>query len=142
MKIRSLLFITIVFGLLGVVEGSSLLDLVVSETLPNVIENWPEVARHAAQRLRTESVAQGGVEAFDRAADHLAKVPYNEKTSLSPIIPTIYNTGTMRLSLFSTIAQFGTPVDLTLDDLKIEMFFPADEQSRDLLHQLAEMGDG
>ena len=34
----------------------------------------------------------------------------------------------------------GTPVDLTLDELKIEMFFPADEASRQVLVALAGMG--
>ncbi len=37
--------------------------------------------------------------------------------------------GSMRLSMFTTIAQFGTPEDLTLDDMKIELFFPADAKT-------------
>ena len=31
------------------------------------------------------------------------------------------------LAFFSTITVFGTPVDITLSELAIEAFFPADE---------------
>ncbi len=34
------------------------------------------------------------------------------------------------LSFFSTIATFGTPADITLDELAIEAFFPADDTTR------------
>ncbi len=39
------------------------------------------------------------------------------------------------LALFSTIAVFGTPVDITLDELAIESFFPADEHTSSVLHE-------
>ena len=125
------------FGMLGVAEGGSLLDMATSELLPAHIENWPEVAHHTAQRLRTESAAQGGVPELDRAANALASFPGSGDIQHTPVVPTIYKAGETRLSLFSTIAQFGTPVDLTLDELKIEMFFPADEESRQVLVALA-----
>ena len=38
--------------------------------------------------------------------------------------------------MFTTIAQFGTPEDLTLDDLKIELFFPADAETAATLKSL------
>jgi transcriptional regulator with XRE-family HTH domain len=37
------------------------------------------------------------------------------------------------LSLFSTVATFGTVLDITLEELSIEAFFPADEATRDYL---------
>jgi len=33
------------------------------------------------------------------------------------------------LSLMSTISVFGTPVDITLAELALEMFFPADAET-------------
>lgn len=127
----------ILFGLMGVREGDSLLDLILSEKLPEAIENWPEVAHHTARRLRTESAAQGGIPALDRAADHLSRVPPPKVPALGPVVPAIYRAGHMRLALFATIAQFGTPEDLLLDDLKIELFFPADTDSEAALRMLA-----
>ena len=37
------------------------------------------------------------------------------------------------LSLFSTTTVFGTPVDVTLSELAIEAFFPADEETSERL---------
>lgn len=118
------------FGLLRVTTGDSLLDLLMSDALPQVVENWPAVAHHAAQRLRTESAAQGGIAALDTAASHLAQQGAAPDGPPTPVVPTILNTGTLRLSMFATIAQFGTPEDVTLDDLKIELYFPADAATR------------
>ena len=118
------------YGMLGVGEGDSLLDLMMSGTLPPMIENWAQVAHHACQRLRTESAAQGGVPALDRAARHLAAIHQTQNQPLGPVAPTIYRMGGTRLSLFATISQFGTPEDLALHDLKIELYFPADDATR------------
>ncbi len=127
----------LLFGQLGMVEGSSMLDLMASDALPPLIENWPDVAHHAAQRLRTESAAQGGVAKLDRLAEKLAAVPGGSGKPIGPVTPTIYRTGSMRLSLFAIIAQFGTPEDLALDDLKIELFFPADSETEQALRAMS-----
>jgi len=126
------------YGMLGVGKGDSLLNLMMSENLPPLIENWAQVARHACQRLRMESAAQGGVPALDRAADHLDRVPAPRDPVTTPVIPTILNTGSMRLSIFATIAQLGTPEDVALQDLKIELYFPTDDASESLLRQMTE----
>lgn len=127
----------VLFGALGLVEGGSLLDVLISDVLPENIENWPEVAHHSAQRLRTESAAEGGIAELDRVADHLAQGTGHPGPSASPVVPTIYRHGDVRLALFATIAQFGTPEDLTLNSLKIEMFFPADPETEQILRAMA-----
>lgn len=38
------------------------------------------------------------------------------------------------LAFFSTVATFGTPLDITMAELAIESFFPADEDTRAFLH--------
>lgn len=42
------------------------------------------------------------------------------------------------LSMFTTIATFGTPVDVTVDELALETFFPADAETARRLNELAE----
>ena len=42
------------------------------------------------------------------------------------------------LRLVSTITTLGTPLDVTLRELRIESFFPADESSERPLRALAE----
>ena len=41
------------------------------------------------------------------------------------------------LSLFSTLATFGTALDVTLEELAIETFFPADENTQVALREHA-----
>jgi len=42
------------------------------------------------------------------------------------------------LSFISTITVFGTPLDVTLSELAIESFFPADAETAALLQKLAD----
>ena len=41
--------------------------------------------------------------------------------------------GDHELSLFTTLTTFGTPRDITLDELAIELFYPADDATTRLL---------
>jgi hypothetical protein len=47
-------------------------------------------------------------------------------------------TGDETLTLFSTTTVFGTPVDVTLSELAIEAFFPADPETAAALRRLGE----
>lgn len=125
------------FGMMGVAEGESLIEVMLKEEVQALIENWPDVAHHAAHRLRTESAARGGIEKLEAAADAFARAPAPKTQALGPVVPTNYRVGDLRLSLFATIAQFGTPEDLSLDDLKIELFFPCDDDTKALLLDMA-----
>ena len=118
------------YGRFGIGIGDSLLDLLTNAALPGIIENWPEVAHHAAVRLRTENAALGGVPEFDAAIRYLSDALDPATPTTGPVIPTILRLGEQRLSMFATIAQFGTPEDLLLDDLKVELYFPTDDVTR------------
>jgi transcriptional regulator with XRE-family HTH domain len=41
------------------------------------------------------------------------------------------------LAMFSTLATFGTALDITLEELSIESFFPADDETERFLRELA-----
>jgi hypothetical protein len=45
--------------------------------------------------------------------------------------------GDLELRLFSTIMTVGTPQDVTLQELRIETFFPADEASEQFWNSVA-----
>lgn len=45
------------------------------------------------------------------------------------VIPMILRLGGRELRLFSTITTFGTPMDITLDEVAIESYYPADAES-------------
>ncbi|MEM7470168.1 MAG: helix-turn-helix transcriptional regulator [Pseudomonadota bacterium] len=126
------------FAPLGVGVGDSMVDLMMSEMLPQIVENWAQVAHHVVIRLRTESAALGGIPEFDAAVQHLSRFAPPDAPSPGPVVPTILNMGDTRLSMFATISQFGTPEDLLLDDLKIEMYFPMDDATDAVFRQMAQ----
>jgi len=53
------------------------------------------------------------------------------------VVPFQLRTPAGVLSFFSTTTVFGTPVDITLSELAIEAFFPADAATADALRALA-----
>ncbi len=125
------------FAALQLKEGNSLLDLVTNPIMAEVVENWPQVAHYTMLRLRAESASAGGVPELEAAAEHLMRHSKGYSEFLPrPSVPTIYKLGDQQLTLFGTIAQFSTVTDETLEDLKIELFFPADTNSIEVLKSL------
>jgi hypothetical protein len=57
---------------------------------------------------------------------------------LSPAIALELQTDDGPLRLFNTLTTFGTPQDVTLQEVRIEMSFPIDDASKALLHAWAE----
>jgi hypothetical protein len=59
------------------------------------------------------------------------------------LLPIHVKTDAFELRLFSTIMTLGTPQDVTLQELRIETFFPADAESEATwLRLTAEPGSG
>jgi MmyB-like transcription regulator ligand binding domain len=53
------------------------------------------------------------------------------------VVPFKIRTAAGLLSFFSTTTVFGTPVDVTLCELALELFFPADDDTAALVQQMA-----
>ena len=53
------------------------------------------------------------------------------------LVPLQFTTEQGVLSFFSTTTVFGTPLDITLSELALESFFPADAATGDALRRLA-----
>jgi transcriptional regulator with XRE-family HTH domain len=45
------------------------------------------------------------------------------------VIPMIFSFGGVELRLFSTTTTFGTPLDITLDEIAIESYYPSDAET-------------
>lgn len=52
------------------------------------------------------------------------------------LMPVRLATPVGEVSMFTTVTTFGTPLDVTLDELTIELFFPADDDSERRLREL------
>ncbi len=126
-------------------RGDSLIAaLAENPHLRGALENLDELLVHVVARLRIESAHLGGDPLLDAAVASLRKdmgrQPAKAAVVLPAFVPTRYRVRDRTLSLFSTIAQFGSAEDIALAELKIELMFPADAASKDFL--LALTGDG
>ena len=62
--------------------------------------------------------------AYEGVAQSLKHAPVD--TIAAPVLPMHFRKGDVSLSLFTTIATLGTPQDVTVQELRIESFFPMD----------------
>jgi transcriptional regulator with XRE-family HTH domain len=101
------------------------------------IVNWEEVARHMLGRAEREL---GHAANDDTAASLLselrgyvgASAPLRSSPTVSAgdlLLPIHIRKGDLELRIFSTIMTLGTPQDVTLQELRVETFFPADDAS-------------
>ena len=57
--------------------------------------------------------------------------------STAPLLPVEFRKGDLALRYFSALTSLGTPHDITLQELRIEAFFPADEATEHASRRLA-----
>jgi len=95
------------------------------------ILNLPEWRGHILERLRQQVGATGdaGLAALH---DELSVFPGPPAPSAPAdyggvVVPLRLRTSLGDLSLFGTITVFGTPLDVTLSELALEVFYPADD---------------
>lgn len=122
------------------------------------IENWDEVSRHLLARATRElgaltgdasaaallaelrayagptRAASGESAPAEAAHAEAARADAAHADAAHPeiaelLLPLHVRLGQQRFSLFSTIMTLGTPMDLTLQELRLETFFPADPES-------------
>ena len=99
------------------------------------IRNWEVALPLFVQRLRSEALASGEaqviahVEALVRAAGPLPDAAASA-APLLPVLPLELDIEGLELSLFTVMSTFGTPQDITTDELRIEAFYPADDNTR------------
>ncbi len=110
------------------------------------VTNWQEVAEALVRRVRREAV--GGL-IDERAQVILAEVldypgvprslrSLDATQPLLPIVPIRYAFGDRRFEYFSTVTTLGTPQDVTLQELRIECFFPANAETRTAAQKLVD----
>jgi transcriptional regulator with XRE-family HTH domain len=103
----------------------------------SAVENWNEVAPSLLERARREAV--GGV--LDLATADLvhrlrtgadAKVFASAPRAIAPLLPVIdvrFQYRDYTLSWFSLVSTIGTPIDITAQELRLEAFFPSDDDT-------------
>ena len=114
------------------------------------IVNFTEWRNHLVHRLQRQVEATGDA-VLSRLIEELRSYPTPDAAARAPrtshdyagiVVPLQLTTGEGVLTLFSTTTIFGTPVDVTLSELAIEAFFPADSETALLLRRMAEGRQG
>lgn len=116
------------------------------EGLAPRIRNLPEWRAHLLERLRRQIEISADATLI-ALMDELRAYPEpisRSRPQADPyggvVVPLELVTDGGTLSFLSTTTVFGTPVDITLSELAIESFFPADTATADMLGRLAHAG--
>jgi transcriptional regulator with XRE-family HTH domain len=113
--------------------------------LRRYIVNWEAIAGPLIQQIHREAV--GGIrdDGTRRLLEEVLSYPGvptrwrspDPTAQSAPFLPVILRKGDLSLRFFSTIATLGTPQDITLQELRVECFFPGDEATEELARRLA-----
>jgi hypothetical protein len=119
--------------------------LVAPDVLRPYLTNWAEVVRHFIRSVEADAAADGLIETvallerlmgYKGVRSALSLAP--NKADNGPVLAMHFRKRDASLRLFTTIATLGTPQDITLQELRIECFFPMDEATAKLLRSWAD----
>jgi hypothetical protein len=108
------------------------------------IVNLAEWRAHILERVRRliDTTADPGLEALEAELltypSGVSRTRTMHDAGSAIVHPLRIRHGEAVLSFVSTITVFGTPLDVTLSELAIESFFPADEETRFVLQRMAQ----
>jgi transcriptional regulator with XRE-family HTH domain len=106
--------------------------------------NWQPTAAALVQWLHRDWLRTGDAE-IRRLLDELLAYPdvprdwdtVDLDAPTAPFLAIEMRKGDVRFSFFTLLASLGTPYDITLHELRIECFFPADAATEEALRRLA-----
>ena len=101
------------------------------------VVNLEEVAEALITRIHREAVGGAPHEATIRLLEEVLAFPGvprrwqrpSLERPLSPVIPVTFRKGSKTFAYFSTVTTLGTAQDVTLQELRIECFFPLDAET-------------
>jgi hypothetical protein len=112
---------------------------------PRVV-NYTQWRNHILMRLRQQIAATADpiliellaeIEAFSLVRTGESEPQDHGEDYAGVVVPFRLNTPHGVLSFFGTTTVFGTPLDITLAELAIESFYPADPQTAEILARIA-----
>jgi transcriptional regulator with XRE-family HTH domain len=107
------------------------------------VMDWPDVAAALIARARHEAMAAPLDLALRSTWRELTKLPdvaaphLNESEAPGPLCEVRLCKGDVSIGLIGAVLTLGTPQDVTLQELRVEMFMPADDASEAVLTALA-----
>jgi transcriptional regulator with XRE-family HTH domain len=104
------------------------------------VTNWSAVAGALLSRVRREAVCgivdQQTQDLLDEIAAYAGRSGRNPTflidSEFAPLVAVNWCKGDLKASFFSTVTTLGTAQDISLQEIRIECFFPADEATKRL----------
>jgi transcriptional regulator with XRE-family HTH domain len=117
--------------------GENLFELFCTEPrLRASIENWTDVAPSLRHHLEQEALSAPDASRAHALIEVLTRAIGPGRAPDGPTLPIFrfeIRLGSRTLRLLSNYSTFGAPYDATMQSIRIECFFPADEPTRDFL---------
>jgi transcriptional regulator with XRE-family HTH domain len=110
------------------------------EGLAPRITNLPEIRANILTSLQRQIISTADPDLqdlYDELRAYSGGWNSDHPGASEVVVPMKLRHGDHELSLLTTIATFGTPVDVTVSELMIEQFFPADDATAAILQQLS-----
>jgi hypothetical protein len=117
--------------------------LVGPDVLRPHLTNWSDVVHYFVRSVEADAAADGTPEtaallerllSYEGVRATILQAPTHSPDA--PVLPMHFEKGRTKLRLFTTVATLGTPQDITLQELRIESFFPMDNETRDAFRKL------
>ncbi len=110
---------------------------------PHIV-NWEPTAASLIQWLHRDGLSRPGDKRARELLDQLLAYPdvprhwenLDLEASTAPVLPIQFRKGAWDLRYFTTLTSLGTPHDITLQELRIECFFPADQDTEEQTRRL------
>jgi transcriptional regulator with XRE-family HTH domain len=138
--------VALVEFLVGPITPDTPINLADALVGPDVLRphlvNWEAIVRYFIRSVEADAAADATAEtaallerllAYKDVRATLSQTPVTEIAA--PILPMHFRKGRTTLRLFTTLATLGTPQDITLQELRIESFFPMDEETREIFRK-------
>lgn len=124
----------------GGASGNAMEILFSEDGLKPWVVNWERLSSVLLMRLFRDTVSPTGTERGRALFEKLVRMPgvpenWRELASGEPGGPTLdleLRKEGLECRFFTTVTTFGTPQDVTVQELRIESYFPADRATREI----------
>lgn len=108
-----------------------------------VVANWAEIAQALTQSTYAELVADGADAAALAFIEEIMAYPdvprilkrEKQERLHMPVLPVEFRLARRTVKVFTVIATLGTPQDIAVQEVRVELFFPADPESEAFFRQ-------
>jgi len=133
---------------MGGTEGppNMLRILLAPDGLRTFVKDWERIAHHMIERAHRQVRGAGDEDPLKKLIAEVVAYPdipedwqsANPSDAALPVLPLEFELGGATLSWITTVASFGTPQDVTAEEIMIECMFPANAETEAAVKAMAE----